>query len=164
MAASYRVIFCEALGDGSERPVGLASDLTQTLMHQVGSDIRTEFGEQMQRLMNVRMPAGGRDCLLASFGDDVLRQSAEVFSQNARGRQGCEHRPTDCLSVLGPTKAIEDVDLQRLDIATLVLGDFRTVEPLEGFIKAPRSEKAFADLLDRPVFGTGEAMRGNVSV
>ena len=25
---SYRVTFCEALGDGSERPVGLASDLT----------------------------------------------------------------------------------------------------------------------------------------
>ena len=50
------------------------------------------------------------------------------------------------------------------DIATLVLGDIRTVEPMEGFIKAPRGEKAFADFLDRHIFGTGEAMRGNVSV
>ena len=45
-----------------------------------------------------------------------------------------------------------------------MLGDVRTVEPMEGFLKASRGEKAFADLLDRHVFCTGEAMRGDVSV
>jgi hypothetical protein len=42
---SYRVIFRKAVGDRSQHPVRLASDLTETSVHQVGSDIRTEFGE-----------------------------------------------------------------------------------------------------------------------
>ena len=41
----YRMTFPEALGDGSQRPVGLASDLTETHVHQLRGDIRTEFGE-----------------------------------------------------------------------------------------------------------------------
>src|SRR5271170_7352806 len=100
---SYRVTFCYALGDRSQRPVGLASDLTKTPVHQVRSDIRTEFGEQRQRLMNIGISAGSRDGPLASLGNDVLRQSAEVFVENACGQRGFEHRPPDCLRVLGPT-------------------------------------------------------------
>jgi hypothetical protein len=114
--------------------------------------------------MNIGMSAGSRDCPLASLGDDVLRQSAEVFVQNVSGQRGCEYRPTDRLRVLGPTEAIKDVDLQRADVATLVLGDVRTVEPLEGFLKASCGEKAFADILDRHAFGAGEALRRDVSV
>ena len=41
----YRMTFPEALGDRSQRPVGLASDLTETHVHQLRGDIRTEFGE-----------------------------------------------------------------------------------------------------------------------
>jgi hypothetical protein len=100
---SYRVTFFEAVGDGSQHPVGISPDLTETLAHQVGSDIRTKFGEQGQGLMNVGMSACGRDRPLASLGDGVLRQSAEVFVQNACGQRSCEHRPTDCLRVLCPT-------------------------------------------------------------
>jgi hypothetical protein len=32
---SYRVAFCEAIGDRSQHPVGLASDLTKTPVYQV---------------------------------------------------------------------------------------------------------------------------------
>jgi hypothetical protein len=39
---SYRVTFFEAVGDGSQHPVGISPDLTETLAHQVGSDIRTK--------------------------------------------------------------------------------------------------------------------------
>src|ERR1700731_2797202 len=114
--------------------------------------------------MNVGMPAGGRDSTLASLGDDVLRQTAEVFVQNARGHRGCEHRPTDCLRIPRPTQTIQDVDLQPADIAAPVFGHIRTVKPMEGFLKTPRGEKAFADLLDRQVLGAGEALRSDVSI
>src|SRR5713101_894197 len=103
---SYRVTFCEVLGDRSQRTVGLTPDLTETPVHQVGSDIRTECSEQGQGLMNVGMLAGGPDRPLASLGNDVLRQSPEVFVQNACRQRGCEHRPTECLRILGPTQAI----------------------------------------------------------
>jgi hypothetical protein len=103
----------------------------------------------MQRLMNVGLSAGGRDCPLASLGDDDLQQSAEVFVQNVCGQGGCEHRPTDCLRILGPTQAIQDVDLQRADIAMLMLGDVRTVEPMEGFFKAPAARRVFASRILR---------------
>jgi hypothetical protein len=59
--------------------------LAITLVHQVGSDIRTEFGEQRQGLMNVGLSAGGRDRPLASLGDVALWQSAEVFVQKVCG-------------------------------------------------------------------------------
>jgi hypothetical protein len=48
--ASYRVTFFEAVGDGSQHPVGISPDLTETLARQVGSDIRTKFGGFCQRL------------------------------------------------------------------------------------------------------------------
>ena len=83
---SYRVTFCEAIGDRSQRPVGLASDLTETPVYQVRSDIRTEFGEQVQGLMNVGISAGSPDCPLACLGDDVLWQPGEVFVENAGGQ------------------------------------------------------------------------------
>ena len=35
---------------------------------------------------------------------------------------------------------------------------------MEGFLKTPRGEKAFADLLDRQVLGAGEALRRDVPV
>src|ERR1700680_1110868 len=35
---------------------------------------------------------------------------------------------------------------------------------MEGFLKTPRGEKAFADLLDRQVLGAGEALRRDVSI
>jgi hypothetical protein len=78
-----RVTFRHALGDRSQRPVGLASDLTKTPVHQVRSDIGSEFGEQRQGLMNIGISAGSRDRPLASLGDDVLRQSAKVFVENS---------------------------------------------------------------------------------
>ena len=84
---SYRVTFCEAIGDRSQRPVGLASDLTETPVYQVRGDIRTEFGEQVQGLMNVGISAGSPDCPLACLGDDVLWQSGEVFVQNVCGQR-----------------------------------------------------------------------------
>ena len=81
----YRVTFLEAFGDRSQHPVGLAPDLTETPVYQVRSDIRTEFGEQVQGLMNVGISAGSPDCPLACLGDDVLWQSGEVFVQNVCG-------------------------------------------------------------------------------
>src|SRR5260370_8700607 len=78
---SYRVTFREAIGDRSQRPVGLASDLTGTPVYQVRSDIRTEFGEQVQGLMNVGISAGSRDCPWASPGDQFLVQPGEVFAR-----------------------------------------------------------------------------------
>ena len=114
--------------------------------------------------MNVGMPAGARDCPLASLGGDVLRQSTKVFIQNDRGQRCCEHRPTDCLRVLGSTQAIEDVDLQWSNIATLVLGDVWTVEPMERFLKATSGEKAFANLLDCHAFGAGQTLCCDVSI
>jgi hypothetical protein len=63
-----------------------------------------------------------------------------------------------------PDDPIQDVYLQRADIATLVLGDIRTVDPMERFLKAPGCEKAFVGLLDRHVFGAGEALRRDVPV
>src|ERR1700730_8810295 len=83
---SYRVTFCEAIGDKSQRPGGLASDLTETPVYQVRSDMRTEFGVQVQGLMNVGRPAGSRDGPLACLGDDVLWQPGEVFVENAGGQ------------------------------------------------------------------------------
>jgi len=100
------VPFCEAAGDRSQHEVRVTPDLTETLMHQVGSDIRTKFGEQVQGLMNVGMSAGGRDRPLASLGDDDFRQSAGVFIQNACRQRGCEHQPTDCLRILAPARSL----------------------------------------------------------
>src|SRR6516165_7003171 len=58
---SYRVTSLEAVGDGTHHPVSLSPDLTETPVYQLGRHIRTEFGEQRQGLMNIRMLAGGRD-------------------------------------------------------------------------------------------------------
>src|SRR5260370_29951734 len=41
---SYPVTFCETFVDRSHRPVGLASDLTETTMYQFRCSILTQFG------------------------------------------------------------------------------------------------------------------------
>jgi len=161
---SYGVSFRQTVGDRPQREVDLTLDFTETPLHQLGSDIWSQVGQQLQGPVEVAMSAGGRDRPLASLPCGDLRQPAEIFGQNVGRQRRREYRPADCLRILDAAEPIENVDLQPGDIAALEPGRIRTLDTVEGLLEPPRGDQAFGNLFDRRSFAAAQAFRRDVAV